>query len=80
VIIAETGWPDKGQQVEDAQPSSDNAMKYFVSVQNWAQKKNVNVFYFSSFDEAWKIRQEGAVGPSWGLWDKDGALKYGVSK
>jgi exo-beta-1,3-glucanase (GH17 family) len=32
--------------------------------------------YFSSFDEAWKIDSEGDVGAYWGIWDKDGKLKY----
>jgi exo-beta-1,3-glucanase (GH17 family) len=34
------------------------------------------IFYFSSFDESWKIGDEGDVGAYWGLWDKDGNLKY----
>jgi GPH family glycoside/pentoside/hexuronide:cation symporter len=78
VIIAETGWPSKGQAVEAAQPNIANAMRYFINAQHWSQEKDVSVFYFSSFDEAWKMRQEGTVGTSWGLWDKDGALKYGI--
>jgi exo-beta-1,3-glucanase (GH17 family) len=34
------------------------------------------IFYFSSFDETWKVDAEGDVGAFWGLWDKDGKLKY----
>jgi glucan 1,3-beta-glucosidase len=34
------------------------------------------VFYFSSFDEAWKIGDEGDVGAYWGVYDKDENLKY----
>jgi len=34
------------------------------------------VFYFSSFDEVWKVEDEGGVGAHWGLWDKRGNLKY----
>jgi exo-beta-1,3-glucanase (GH17 family) len=34
------------------------------------------VFYFSSFDEAWKMGAEGEVGANWGLWDKDGQPKF----
>ena len=29
-----------------------------------------------AFDEAWKVDAEGDVGAYWGLWDKDGNLKY----
>lgn len=77
VIVAETGWPSKGQAVEAAEPTPENAIKYFINVQQWATEKSAQVFYFSSFDETWKIRQEGGVGSRWGLWDKDEILKYG---
>jgi GPH family glycoside/pentoside/hexuronide:cation symporter len=78
VIVTETGWPGKGQTVDDAVPSAENAMRYFVDVQQWARREGVKLFYFSSFDEPWKVRQEGEVGPQWGLWDKDERLKYGA--
>lgn len=76
VIIAETGWPGQGQTVLDAVPSPENAMRYFIEVQDWAQHAGVELFYFSSFDEAWKIGAEGDVGANWGLWDKHGKPKY----
>ncbi|GAB4418701.1 MAG: hypothetical protein OHK0039_30390 [Bacteroidia bacterium] len=76
VIITETGWPSSGQTVLAAEPSAENAMKYFIDVQRWAQRTGVEMFYFSSFDESWKVRQEGEVGARWGLWDKDEKLKY----
>ena len=77
VIITETGWPSKGQAVLEALPSPENAMKYFINAQQWAGKENVELFYFSSFDESWKIYQEGIVGTQWGLWDKNEKAKYG---
>jgi glycoside/pentoside/hexuronide:cation symporter, GPH family len=76
VIITETGWPDQGKNTNDAQPSEDNAMKYFIHTQNWAQQENIEMFYFSSFDESWKVRHEGDVGQRWGIWDKNENLKY----
>ncbi len=76
VIIAETGWPNEGTENQNAVPSKVNAMKYFVNVANWAKDKGVNTFYFSSFDESWKIHQEGDVGARWGIWDKNENLKY----
>ena len=77
VIIAETGWPSEGQSVMSAQPSAENAMKNFINVQHWARTEQIDLFYFSSFDETWKVRQEGAVGAKWGLWDKNEQPKYG---
>lgn len=69
VIITETGWPSKGQPVMEANPSAENTMKYFIRLQDWAKDKNIDMFYFSSFDESWKLHHEGEVGTQWGLWD-----------
>lgn len=76
VIISETGWPSQGDQVKEAVPSPENAMKYFINVNNWVQTEEVEMFYFSSFDESWKERYEGNVGQRWGIWDKNEILKY----
>lgn len=78
VIVTETGWPWKGQAVAGAVPSADHAMRYFVDVQQWGRREGVKIFYFSSFDEPWKLGQEGEVGTQWGLWDKDERLKVGT--
>lgn len=76
VIITETGWPSKGQQLGGAVPSVNNARKYFINTNLWSQDENIEVFYFSSFDESWKTGDEGEVGAFWGIWDKNGKLKY----
>ena len=76
IIISETGWPSNGNAVENAIPSKLNAMKYFVISQEWAKLNNLELFHFSSFDETWKVKQEGEVGANWGLWDKNGNFKY----
>lgn len=76
VIITETGWPNKGENTEAASPSEDNAMKYFINIANWSIEKKIPMFYFSSFDESWKVHHEGDVGARWGIWDKEGNLKY----
>ncbi len=76
IIVTETGWPGQGQTVSAAVPSPENAMRYFIDTQDWARREGVELFYFSSFDEPWKLGEEGAVGAQWGLWDKDERLKY----
>jgi len=78
VIVAETGWPGRGQAVGDAVPTAEHAMRYFVDVQQWRRSEGIKLFYFASFDEPWKLDQEGEVGTQWGLWDKDERPKYGV--
>lgn len=76
VIISETGWPNRGSNFEASEPSFENAMRYFINTQKWSLEENIDVMYFSSFDELWKISDEGDVGAYWGLWDKDGNPKY----
>ena len=76
IIIAETGWPNLGDNTMEAEPSSNNAMKYFINANNWAKHDDIKLFYFSSFDESWKVHHEGDVGERWGIWDKNDKLKY----
>jgi exo-beta-1,3-glucanase (GH17 family) len=76
VIITETGWPSEGGSLKGAFSSEENAIKYFINTQAWASKANIETFYFSSFDESWKVGNEGDVGAYWGLWDKNEVLKF----
>ncbi len=77
VVISETGWPDQGSAFQGSVPSREGAMQYFVDTCRWAEEDGIVVFWFAAFDEAWKVGAEGDVGACWGLWDKDGALKFG---
>jgi glucan 1,3-beta-glucosidase len=76
VIISETGWPSQGTNFEASEPSFKNAMKYFIDTQKWSEEDDIDVMYFSSFDESWKVGDEGDVGAYWGIWDKDGNSKF----
>lgn len=76
VIITETGWPNKGQNVKGSIPSEEAAMQYFINATQWSKVANIPMFYFSSFDESWKVGPEGDVGAHWGLWNKDEKLKF----
>ncbi|NCO64150.1 MAG: glycosyl hydrolase [Flavobacteriales bacterium] len=76
VIITETGWPSEGGSLRGAVSSNENAMKYFINSQVWSTNDDIEMFYFSSFDESWKVGAEGDVGAYWGLWDKDEKLKF----
>jgi exo-beta-1,3-glucanase (GH17 family) len=76
VIITETGWPNQGTGLNDAQPSKINALRYFLNLQKWSVEEDIDLFYFTSFDESWKVGAEGDVGAYWGIWDKDENLKY----
>ncbi len=76
IIVTETGWPSIGETIENAVPSRINAMKYFIVSQEWARNSNIDLYHFSSFDESWKVIQEGKLGSSWGLWDKNEQFKF----
>ena len=76
VIITETGWPNQGESVGKSQPSTQNAMDYFVNTHLWSKLEKAPMFYFSSFDESWKVHHEGDVGSRWGIWDKNENRKY----
>jgi glucan 1,3-beta-glucosidase len=76
VIVTESGWPSAGTPLGGAEPSTRNAMTYFINAQKWSAEDDIEMFYFSSFDEGWKVGAEGDVGAFWGLWDTNGHLKY----
>jgi exo-beta-1,3-glucanase (GH17 family) len=77
LLISETGWPDDGVAVGAAIPSPENALLYALNTFRWTSEQGLELFYFSSFDEAWKAGPEGGCGPHWGFWDQDGRPKYG---
>jgi glucan 1,3-beta-glucosidase len=76
VIITETGWPSMGETLKGSVPSTKAARDYFINTQLWSSNENIPVFYFSSFDESWKVGAEGVVGAYWGIWDKNEKLKF----
>lgn len=76
VIVTETGWPNQGTNFKGSYPSDKNAIKYFLNAQKWSKEDAIEMFYFSSFDESWKVGDEGDVGAYWGLWDKNENLKF----
>jgi glucan 1,3-beta-glucosidase len=76
VLVSETGWPDRGSAFWGAEPSISNVLKYFLDTWKWADEEQIELFWFSSFDEAWKVGAEGDVGAWWGIWDSKGRLKH----
>ena len=76
VIITETGWPSSGDALGAAEPGYENALKYFINAQAWSQQEGIEMFYFSAFNEGWKVGAEGSVGAFWGLWDANEQRKF----
>jgi exo-beta-1,3-glucanase (GH17 family) len=78
IDVSETGWPSCGNPVGNAVPSLDNEAFYFLDISSWAQANNRKVFYFESFDEAWKANYEGPQGACWGVFDQYATIKPGM--
>lgn len=76
VIISETGWPSQGENLKGSFPGEKQARDYFINTQLWSANEDIPIFYFSSFDESWKVGAEGTVGAYWGIWDKNEKLKF----
>ena len=76
VLIAETGWPTAGEPEKGAVCGPREAALYALNLIPWAARADVPLFWFSAFDEGWKIGAEGDAGACWGFWDADGAAKY----
>ena len=78
VIISETGWPSSGGNFYGAE-SSLQELTLLSKAMEWAAEDDVEMFYFASFDEEWKVSGEageGDVGAHWGLWDENEKFKY----
>jgi exo-beta-1,3-glucanase (GH17 family) len=77
IVISETGWPSDGTPVGAALPSERNALLYVLNSIAWTSSAGLDLFSFSSFDEAWKAGPEGGCGPHWSFWDTKGRPRYG---
>ena len=44
-----------GSPTLGAVPSYESAMKYFIDTYQWAEEEEIDIFYFSAFDESWKV-------------------------
>lgn len=80
VWVSETGWPDAGNTLKEAEPSAENAVQYFLNFISWAKAKNVNYFYFEAFNEPWKGTEENPQEGHWGVWSSDYVLKPGMER
>ncbi|KAI7860020.1 glycoside hydrolase superfamily [Circinella umbellata] len=82
VMISETGWPSgasagevHGPSIDIAQATIENENTYLGEVLCWSRKNNVDVLYFSAFEEPYKPGVEG----HFGIMDHDGNLKNGIN-
>ncbi|KAI9845310.1 MAG: glycoside hydrolase 3 protein [Sclerophora amabilis] len=84
IIVGETGWTTEGTKYKAAQPSVENAQKYWKTAICGIRDWGVDVFAFEAFDELWKpdsISDTGVAADEkhWGVYDDQLKPKYDLS-
>ena len=74
VILGETGWASAGGTIY----TQSNQSSYFITVISWGRAEGIEIWWFSAFDEPWKIPVEGPFGGSWGIWNTSLQMKPGM--
>ena len=78
ILMAEVGWPSRGRERGEAQTSEAIEGKFIRSFVALAEKKNHQYFLMEAFDQPWKMKQEGAVGAYWGVFNADRQPKFAL--
>ena len=61
------GLASSGQSIGGAHASFNVIAPSILLIIRWSNESGIEMFYFSSFDESWKVEKEGDVGAAWGL-------------
>ncbi len=78
ILIGEVGWPSEGMARKDkdsaygARVAEASPVAQGIFVRQFlieAKKRNIDYNIVEAFDQPWKAKTEGGVGPYWGLWD-----------
>ncbi|KAF1780568.1 Glycoside hydrolase superfamily [Phytophthora cactorum] len=78
----ETGWASDGTGAGASPATAANAAKYFYDFYTLAAEKNLMYYYFSAFDEPWKLptlEANETVEAYFGLFTEEGVLKDVIS-
>lgn len=78
IVLSEFGWPTHGESKGDAVASPENAARYLREILPLLKENKFDYYYFSLWDEKWKVGAEGGVGAHWGLFHSDGSVKPGL--
>lgn len=76
ILIAEVGWPSRGRDIDQADTSEAVEGKFLRRFFRLAEKEDYDYFVMEAFDQPWKMKQEGAVGAYWGMFDADRNAKF----
>lgn len=76
IRIGETGWPTKGTQPDQPDPTLANvkyAQWYYEAMVNWADANNIKTVVFEAYDEPWKGPANGSNSEAFfGIWKANG--------
>ncbi len=76
ILIGEVGWPSRGRDIDNAKASDAEEGKFLRRFFPLAEKENFQYFIMEAFDQPWKMKQEGAVGAYWGVFNADRQPKF----
>lgn len=76
ITIGEFGWPSIGYNNQDAVASPENQATMIRKFLILAKEEKFNYNIIEAFDQPWKGKNEGSVGPYWGIFDANRHLKF----
>jgi len=80
-ILAEAGWSTSGPPLVGslAVPSMENSRAYWNVSHEWAKENNLELVWFSAYDEHWKPLEGGLDGRHWGVFYENAIPKEGFT-
>jgi exo-beta-1,3-glucanase (GH17 family)/cellulose synthase/poly-beta-1,6-N-acetylglucosamine synthase-like glycosyltransferase len=76
VVISEFGWPSAGYNRHDAVPDALGQAQVLRSFVSRAEAMGIDYNIIEAYDQPWKARTEGGVGPYWGFFDTTRQPKF----
>ncbi len=76
IVIGEFGWPSQGYNNKDAIPSPEIQADVIRQFLTEADKNKWVHNIVEAFDQPWKGKIEGSVGPYWGVFTADRVAKF----
>jgi cellulose synthase/poly-beta-1,6-N-acetylglucosamine synthase-like glycosyltransferase/exo-beta-1,3-glucanase (GH17 family) len=76
IVIGEVGWPSNGDRFQGAFASRGEQARFIRLFLHKAEQRHWDYFLMEAVDQPWKIRNEGRVGPYWGVFNADREPKF----
>jgi cellulose synthase/poly-beta-1,6-N-acetylglucosamine synthase-like glycosyltransferase/exo-beta-1,3-glucanase (GH17 family) len=76
IVVAEFGWPSAGPNRHDALPDPLTQAAVLRNFVSRAEQLGIDYNIIEAYDQPWKARSEGGVGPYWGFFDASRQPKF----